>query len=341
MEQNNQHVVDEVYYSDDSDYESENQPSADEGIIMDGNEQDNNIQLQSENIPDCKWANCTAECSQCYGWYIENSFEYDVNEIEGMEMEVLQGVENLLGQNEPEILEQKGNKESLITPPPEYLPQELNAIGDGAGSSSEAKKVELSRVESRTDRIDETPPGQFDGLIPAEFKWTSFDECVQDIVNPKLADRMRRIRTGKWRLNETDTLKEAALIWAELREKSLRDKFSAEKKNLISKLKEAEKRADKYYMKWNAEVVEKERINNGARQLNTSFINYQQELTLEQARTSTLQGVCRAWRCLCLEKDEEITRMREHNVRIERKLKEALDENISLKEESRIGGRLV
>jgi hypothetical protein len=33
--------------------------------------------------------------------------------------------------------------------------------------------------------------------------------------------------------------------------------------------------------------------------------------------------------------------MREHNVRIERKLKEALDENINMKEEGRIGGRLV
>ena len=330
-------VEDEVYYSDESDYESNEITSVDEGIHSENGEQNvENVAQQEQQ--QCKWENCNVNCLECGGWYLENNFANTEMELGEMELDIMQGVENQLDQleqNENGNYLDKEEENGIITPPPEYVPREPNPIlGEEAGTNNGSRQVVLSGDRKEEGEMGKMQSFQFNTLIPAELKWTAFDECIQDMVNPELAERMRKIRTGKNDKPEGEIIKEAAMIWAELRYKAMKEKHELEKKDLVEKLKEAEKKVDKYYLKWNTAVVEKERIHNGARQLNTDFINYQQELTLEQARNSTLQGVCRAWRCLCLEKDEEITRMREHNARIERKLEEKTKENRRLKDEN-------
>jgi hypothetical protein len=163
--------------------------------------------------------------------------------------------------------------------------------------------------------------------IPEMFKWTAYDESIQGIVSPELAKRMMKLRLGiGHHQNKEQILMEAAVIWTELRDYKNREMIKRDRALLVGELKDAEERANKYYIAWKKELGEKNKEENTVSELKTRVKAGIEELVAEKEKAKATSRICRMLECEIEDKNERIRKLLKEKENENRQVKIIMEE---------------
>ena len=237
-------------------------------------------------------------------------------------------------------------RENLQTPPPNIFhadrddsPVSLQALLDFPeyfpNEDFLERRLEMERVRIVEPGRAPTPNNLFfkNEKIPEELRWDEFEENIQGILNPDLADKMKELRN---RFCETVDIKEAINLFAEIKISEKREKVESEKRQMAQELNNSERKAEKHFSDYREAVLEKEAALNAARQMRTELVVQAQELCIERVRASNMTCIIQAWTKLCTDKEEELVWLRNEVTRQVHEIRELRDELLQAKHKLRI-----
>ena len=119
---------------------------------------------------------------------------------------------------------------------PEYFPNE----------DFLERRLEMERVRIVEPGRASTPNNLFfkNDKIPEELRWDEFEENIQGILNPELADKMKELRN---RICEAVDIKEVINLSAEIKISEKREKVESEKRQMAQELINSERKAEKHF----------------------------------------------------------------------------------------------
>lgn len=145
-------------------------------------------------------------------------------------------------------------------------------------------------------------------LIPEGLRWDELDELAQEILNPDLATRMRAMRMAQ---EEDINPNEPLMLFSELQVSKIQEKYGQDKRKMSENMLELERKVEKHWVDFQAAQLENEILIGENQRLRTEVVVTNQELGIQRIKGANLVTIINAWVKLCLEKDTQITRLRE------------------------------